>query len=163
MQLLFPLLNSNFTATNVDNATFRYNSNNGKFELLYKCGNTYSLVGWNDNSFSYDYYDGSQWVKKWDVISDLVLTGKIEGMGSGSLPEEILNLHKILKNYQSVHAELQYGSNSATVIGMRVAINRGRYALRRTSNEIINVRVLDESHIAYSYVTSGSETTYPAE
>ena len=71
VQLLFPLLNSNFTATNVDNATFRYNSNNGKFELLYKCGNTYSLVGWNDNSFSYDYYDGSQWVKKWDAISDL--------------------------------------------------------------------------------------------
>ena len=63
--------NSNFTATNVDNATFRYNSNNGKFELLYKCGNTYSLVGWNDNSFSYDYFNGTEWVRKWDLNSNL--------------------------------------------------------------------------------------------
>ena len=61
-----------FSAPNIDNATFRYNESEGKFELLYKGGNTYSLLGWNDDSFSYDYFNGTEWVRKWDLNSNFV-------------------------------------------------------------------------------------------
>ena len=49
--------------------TYTYVSE-GKFELLYKGGNTYSLLGWNDHSFSYDYFNGTEWVRKWDLNSN---------------------------------------------------------------------------------------------
>lgn len=62
---------AHFSAPNIDNATFRYNEELGKFELVYQGGNTYSVIGWNDNSFSYDYFDGTEWVRKWDLNSDL--------------------------------------------------------------------------------------------
>ena len=58
---------AHFSAPNIDNVTFRYNETDGKFELLYKGGNTYSLLGWNDRSLSYDYFNGTEWVKKWDL------------------------------------------------------------------------------------------------
>ena len=93
-----------------------------------------------------------------------VLTGVINGTGSDDLFKEILNLHKnILKNYQSVHAELRYSTSSATVTGNRVSDTRGRYlAMIMTDHKIISLRVVDTEHIAYS-VISGSETTYPSE
>lgn len=63
-------INSNlahFSAPNIDNVIFRYNDTEGRFELLYKGTNTYSLLSWNDKSFTYDYFDGTEWFRKWSI------------------------------------------------------------------------------------------------
>lgn len=147
--------NSNFTATNVDNATFRYNSTDGKFELLYKCGNTYSLVGWNDNSFSYDYYDGSQWVRKWDAISDLVYTKTIEtGLSSPSIVDIISYVDEFLPNGKSVNAEVTYSGNSVLVIGKKLSSSRSRYlAMPRTNNNMYVFQKISDGSFIYNTVS----------
>lgn len=149
------LLNSNFTATNVDNATFRYNSTDGKFELLYKCGNTYSLVGWNDNSFSYDYYDGSKWVRKWDAISDLVYTKTIEtGLSSPSIVDIISYVDEFLPNGKSVNAEVTYSGNSVLVIGKKLSSSRSRYlAMPRTNNNMYVFQKISDGSFIYNTVS----------
>ena len=68
-----------FDYDNLVKASFRYNYDSTKFEIVYQgTDSSYSLLGWNDNSFSYDYYNGSEWERKWDLkelISNIIISG----------------------------------------------------------------------------------------